>query len=297
MESMRSLAVLLATAVFVACSPREIADPTPQPRTATATAPATAMATSTVPMGPAATPANTRLPTATPTVTPIPHLQFDIDESVPATERGLISIGIRLADEYAAVELGGAVERPILVQVATEGVCIGGASAVGYRICFNAASPNWLALEPDYLKLKIASHEYFHVWQHELFCYREPKWLFEGLAEWFGYRVIVEEGLVEQAVASAARQQVLQGAPILEPLADQEVLYAAPQPNQYALWSFAAERLMVRHSAGAIRGFCAGNREGLRWQEAFEDAFGEPVDDFYASFEEWRAGFLPYSAP
>jgi hypothetical protein len=75
------------------------------------------------------------------------------------------------------------------------------------------------------------------------------------------------------------------------------VLYAAPQPNQYALWSFAAERFMVSHDPDDVRSFCAGNARGLRWQQAFEDAFGEPVEDFYASFEEWRADFLPFTVP
>jgi hypothetical protein len=216
---------------------------------------------------------------------------------VPPKERGLISIGIRLAEDHAASALDGAVQRPIFIDVATEGVCIGGASAIGYRICFNAASPSWLALEPDYLKLKIAAHEYFHVWQHELFCYQQPKWLYEGLAEWFGYRVIVSEGLVEPAVGSGERQRVLQDDPILEPLSRQEVLYAAPQPNQYALWSFAAERLMVSHEPADVRTFCAGNALDVPWEEAFEQAFDEPVEDFYTEFEEWRAEFLPYTIP
>jgi hypothetical protein len=224
-------------------------------------------------------------------------VEFEIDESVPPKEQGLIEIGIRLAGEYLRDELGETIELPVRVRVATDGVCIGGATAIGYEICVNAASPAWLALAPDYLKVKIAAHEFFHVWQHDRFCYREPKWLFEGLAEWFAYNVIAGQGLVEPAVASGERQQTLQQAPILDPLAAQEVLYAAPQPNQYALWSFAAERLMVGNEAVDVGEYCAGNAEGLRWQDAFEDAFGEPVNAFYAAFEEWRADFLPYTVP
>jgi hypothetical protein len=216
---------------------------------------------------------------------------------VPPKEQGLIEIGIRLADQYLEDELGETIELPVRIQVATDGVCIGGATAIGYEICVNAASPAWLALAPDYLKVKIAAHEYFHVWQHDRFCYREPKWLFEGLAEWFAYRVIVGQGLVEPAVASGERQRTLQQAPILDRLEAQEVLYAAPQPNQYALWSFAAERLMARSDADAISAFCAANADGLRWQEAFATAFDTPVETFYTEFEAWRAGFLPYTVP
>jgi hypothetical protein len=296
---MRWTALLLAGCAVLACAPRDRVEPTPPPRSPAFAATPTAVepTASTLPAGAATTASISPIPTATPAPAPGPHLQFDIDDSVPATEAGLIAIGIRLAEELAEAEFGGAVQRTIFIQVATEGVCIGGASAIGYQVCFNAASRNWLALEPDYLKVKIAAHEYFHVWQHELFCYRQPKWLSEGLAEWFGHQVIVDEGLVEQVVASGERQQVLQREPILQPLSEQELLYAAPQPNQYALWSFAAERLMVSRNPGDLRAFCAGNGEDLSWQQAFEAAFGEPVEDFYAAFEEWRAGFLPYSSP
>lgn len=295
---MRVLAAFaLGLTLLVACSPREAAEPTATP---TPTAAPTVTATPVAPASTAtATPTRTATPTSTPSPTPAPppRLQFDIDESVPATERGLIAIGIEAADRWAEAEFGGAVRRTVFIQVATDGVCIGGASAIGYQICFNAGSESWLNLEPDYRKVKIAAHEYFHVWQHDLFCYRQPKWLFEGLAEWFGYGAIIEAGVLESVAASAERQELLQGAPIREPLSAQEILYAAPQPNQYALWSFAAERLMVRHDAAALRTFCAGNAMEMTWQDSFAAAFGQPVEDFYADFEAWRAEFLPYSAP
>lgn len=215
-----------------------------------------------------------------------------MDEGIDPREQALIQIGVEVGQRYAEEHLSGKVRRTVTVHIANEGVCIDGANAIGYRICVNAASESWRSLSPEWRKVKIAAHEYFHVWQTDLFCYGEPKWLFEGLAEWFGYKVVEEAGMVDEVVASVARQQLLQEHPIEEPLAEQERLYAAPAPEQYALWSFAASLLMTGHDGEDLRTFCAGQAEGLSWQESFEAAFGEPVETFYAEFEEWRAGFL-----
>lgn len=304
-----TIAVALALLLLaVACSPRDAAEPSPTATQAPATATSTTSPptpTATVERSPSPTPTPTPMPTPsptpagptpTPTNTPVPEpIEFEFDEEVPARERALIQLGVLSGQDYAEEVLDGAVVRTVFVQVANTGVCIDGASAIGYKICVNAGTDSWQSLA-DYLKLKIAAHEYFHVWQHDLFCYREPKWMFEGLAEWFGYEAIIEDGLVERVAASVERQQVLQRDPIHEPLSEQEILYAAPNRPQYALWSFAAQRLMSGIGADELRTFCAGRRDGLEWEEAFEEAFGEPVEAFYEEFEEWRSEFLPYSA-
>ncbi|MCA9855458.1 MAG: hypothetical protein KC482_18040 [Dehalococcoidia bacterium] len=295
---MRSLAILaaLVIAVATACSPRETAEPSPSP-TDSATAAPTATAAGTAPPSPTAVKTPTpKPPTATPTATAIPSVVFTSDSDITERERALVQLGVLIGEEYANEQFGGGSRRTVFVHIAHAGVCISGASAIGYEICVNAASDSWVALSPDYLKLKILAHEYFHVLQHDLFCYREPKWLFEGLAEWYGYEAIIDAGLVDRIAASTERQVELQDSPIHEPLSEQEILYAAPTRPQYALWSFAAQRLMAGNSDEEVRAFCAGRRDDLTWKESFADAFGQTVEEFYEEFEVWRDGFLPYSA-
>ncbi len=286
-----ALAAVLAATLAIACSPRQGAEPTP---TATATRPVSPTVVAPTPR-PTAT--RTPSPTPMPTATPVPaSIQYTFDDDVDPREQALIQLGVRAGEDYANDHFGGAASRTVFVHVANDNSCINGATAIGYEICVNAVSDSWVALSPDYLKLKVLAHEYFHVWQHDLFCYREPQWLYEGMAEWFGYQAIVSAGLVDPVAASVERQVLLQEEPIHTPLSEQEGAAVAPQPADYALWSFAAQRLMSGHTDADVRTFCAGKGEGLTWQESFEEAFGMSVEDWYAEFEEWRAGFLPYSA-
>ncbi len=288
------IAATVAGVFAIACSARDAAEPTRQP-TASPTATSTAVRTL-VPPTPPPTATRTPSPTPMPTATPVPaSIQYTFDDDVDPREQALIQLGVRAGEDYANDHFGGAASRTVFVHVANDNSCINGATAIGYEICVNAGSDAWIALSPDYLKLKVLAHEYFHVWQHDLFCYREPEWLYEGMAEWYGYQAIVSAGLVDPVAASVERQVLLQQEPIHTPLSEQESATAAPQPAEYALWSFAAQRLMSGHNDADVRTFCAGKGEGLTWQESFEEAFGMSVEDWYMEFEEWRAGFLPYS--
>jgi len=290
-----SLAFVLLAASAVAaagCSTREAAPaptPTPAPPTATAT-----------PEPPARTPTATTTPvtpTPTATATPEPHIRYNVDPEAPLRERSLVELGVTMGEEYAAAHLGGAVQRQILVIITTEALCIHGAVTIGYEICINVANKNWQAIPEDYFKVKVAAHEYFHVWQHELRCYREPKWLFEGAPEYLGYQAIIDKRLIDPVAASVAQQLVLRDAAPLPELKAFEVAYAAPTEANYALWNFAVEQLLTGRDPSALRDFCEMAKEEDSWQAAFEAVFGETPEAFYAQFEDWRAGFLPPGTP
>lgn len=281
--------LLLLTASLSACSAREepVATPTTTPTpAATATrAPETPAPTET----PAASP--TPAPTATPT--PEPHVRYNVDPKAPVREGSLVELGINMAEAYAEDALGGAVHRQILVIVTTEALCIHGAVTIGYEICINVGNKSWQALTDDWFKVKVAAHEYFHVWQHELRCYREPKWLFEGAPEYLAYRAIIANGLVDPVAASVAQQMVLRESPALPPLDAFEVSYAAPAEAHYALWYFAVERLLEGREPGLLDDFCRKARDEDDWRVAFADVFGETPGTFYEAFAAWRADFLP----
>jgi hypothetical protein len=203
-----------------------------------------------------------------------------------------VELGITMAEEFSAENLGGAVQRQILVIVTTEALCIHGAVTVGYEVCINVGNKNWQAIPADYLKIKIAAHEYFHVWQHELRCYREPKWLFEGAPEYLAYEAITGQSLVDPVAASVAQQLVLKEASPLPALSQFEVAYSAPTEAHYALWYFAVQQLMQGHEPLALRDFCRMDHEGGDWQSAFAEVFGESPAAFYERFAAWRTEFL-----
>jgi len=279
------LTLLAALTVAAACSSRDAAPtPTPSP------APATAIDT---PEPPSRTPTTPGSPTPTETPTPEPHIRYNVDPNAPLRERSLVELGVTMGDDYAAAHLGGAVQRQILVIITTEALCIHGAVTIGYEICINVGNKNWEAIAEDYFKVKVAAHEYFHVWQHELRCYRDPKWLFEGAPEYLGYQAIIDKGLIDPVAASVAQQLVLKDAAPLPGLKAFEVAYAAPTEAEYALWYFAVQQLMAGRDLSALRDFCEMAKEEDSWQVAFEAVFGETPTAFYTEFEDWRAGFLP----
>ena len=136
----------------------------------------------------------------------------------------------------------------------------------------------------------IIAHEYFHVLQHFLRPWEEwgplePVWLTEGTAEYFAARYAFNAERYDQFVAyqrGVARQYPFE--------ATTSDLYAP-----YVLGFLALDWLMADASDDAHIEYFRRTHELGFWREAFHEAFGMTIDDFYPAFEAYRVdvGALP----
>lgn len=189
-----------------------------------------------------------------------------------------------MAREYLQ-EHGGAVERTVFVRITTSAECIHGISAVGYNVCVYVEGERWAGLDGSD-RLKTVIHEYIHVLQHELGCYRIPQWLYEGMAEHAAQTITADAGFTIYAEELAKATALREDSGDRRPLADFENGRKAASLGDYANWFVATDQLAGGAGIAAARELCEAVGEGTPWDDAFAASFAVSVEDFYESFDQ-----------
>lgn len=145
----------------------------------------------------------------------------------------------------------------------------------------------------------VLAHEYVHVLQHQLAegASRGPAWLSEGVAVYGEalHRAVLQQGLTASEGLDERRREE---AALLVRLAEIPVLRGLERVDDpaerihYRLGLLAADWLAQRAGAEALADYYRRLPSVERWQEAFENAFGLGLDDFYAAFEVYLAELL-----
>ncbi|RYE08027.1 MAG: hypothetical protein EOP22_15280 [Hyphomicrobiales bacterium] len=234
--------------------------------------------------------------------------RYDIAANVPADEVDVIKRTTAMAETYLMANFGSGIpeakRKRITIKIVATGKGNqehggGGGVATAFagtkqRPFFDVAHVQWnqnsqgrgWTNEAD--SMKTVAHEYAHIWQGELGAISGsrqplPGWVNEGIAEYLGYRVIVDAGLmnwenVRPFVLNGAMQDQL-GTPL----------------DKITAWpghaGFLAIDWLVESSPNglpALRQLGEAVGEGRSTKAAFYDAFGLELDDFYAQFEAWR---------
>jgi hypothetical protein len=176
------------------------------------------------------------------------------------------------------------------------------AEAGDHGVVVVAFTPSWERASAAG-RLKILAHELFHHVQQELQGNQSswgttpesqvrpngPVWLNEGSAEWMGYQVAAAAGVY--SYSSSLAGYIAQAKATDVPLQAFET-YAGIHATPIAYgWLFAACDLLASR-AGGLPSFLDYWRRiaaGTPWRDAFQQAFGRSVDQFYAEFAAYRA--------
>lgn len=140
---------------------------------------------------------------------------------------------------------------------------------------------------------KIPAHEYVHVYQFQNGCGSaasdttiSPKWFIEGEAEWLSIKVLREAGWLPQQF-STYDIEVMPSRQISGELKSFETPEQA-SVDKYPLFTLAIDYLMKDRDIKMLDNFCANIGKGQTRQEAFQNAFGISLDEFYEGFEVYR---------
>jgi hypothetical protein len=155
----------------------------------------------------------------------------------------------------------------------------------------------------DAANQKIIAHELFHVLQyqtHHLIHAGEtpfnqvrptgPVWLDEGAPEMIGFRVMADRRL--DTYADALDTQIAFTRQNSTPLDQLERLSQTFNvPNVYSLFALSVDHLLKVSPAGvsSLAAYYRALGAGAAWADAFKQAFGMSVADYYANFAAYRS--------
>ena len=225
---------------------------------------------------------------------------YSVDPGVSHADQTRIKNGIDWATAYLDASFEGHRTTPVVVVMNDQpdecfGQTGGAFGPTQNVICLNTANSNWRGQEE-----KTTAHEYFHTLQWELNCWRAPRWLQEGSAEYFGYEVAIANGRYSRAfVEGFARiTGIVDNRASIGTLREQEQTTVSVA-DSYKLFAYAAGELMRGPGFVSYRRFCEKFASGADWHAAFADAFGVTVDAFYARIDQQVAALksVPYVAP
>ncbi len=169
------------------------------------------------------------------------------------------------------------------------------------------------ASNPFYTLLESIAHEYFHVLQYQLVAPRslsevEPYWLVEGMAMNFdlaytqsrsGRRPFIGDNGRFSPYRDLDYAINLQGAMTpgwLRNILTESNFRDGHQVHPIYAYSMAfagAHFLVGEAGEDSVVEFWRLFQQRPTWQQAFEEAFGMGIEDFYNSFEEWLPDQLP----
>jgi hypothetical protein len=147
----------------------------------------------------------------------------------------------------------------------------------------------------------IMAHEYFHIvqkyWSKKNFDGQSPHWLSEGSAEYLGFGVAANAGLVDRNQLRKEKIERTRG--ILNPLSTMETRQGAEAEDtetKYSVGYLAAEFLATNYGESALlKTYWQARATANTWQDAFQTAFGISPSEYYQKFEEYRrTQFPPY---
>lgn len=169
--------------------------------------------------------------------------------------------------------------------------------------CFDVASLANFRWDDRSNNLKTFAHEVHHVYQQQLVpnFWRStmvapntvrasgPIWLWEGAAEWVGWRIAMDLETTNYATKRAEWEQIARQ--INQPLNKFETVAASDSVvNAYQFYVLALDELLTLAPAGAssLSSFYEEINAGTQWKTAFKRAFGLSVEEFYGHFETVR---------
>jgi hypothetical protein len=205
---------------------------------------------------------------------------------IKASDRSKIVQGLDAGKAYVDVHLS-AIQIPVCVDVRFDVDRNGGGQTSGTRVLLFTAPAGWRYAMAWHLS-KVMAHEYGHLWQRATRgnSSPEPNWLIEGVAEYIGYRALIEARVVgENELRGFAQSNAEHESATLRSFEPRPP--AAPQAN-YGLVYLALEYLLEDRGPASLQAFYVGLAQGKAWQEAFQSAFGLSSDSFYDRFESHR---------
>jgi hypothetical protein len=174
----------------------------------------------------------------------------------------------------------------------------GGAVAAGPRV-FIFAGPEWSRASQVERRLLVA-HELFHAYQYQLIAANNfvsgaaldplPDWLIEGSAEWgAAHAVSAAGGVSYDVLLGLSRDRSRNTAASLVEIEQESPVHGLGDAAPYATGMVAVDMLVRNSSELSVFVFWARVGRLGDWRQAFSDAFGETVPEFYARFEAERA--------
>ena len=240
----------------------------------------------------------------------LPGAPFDllVQPGVGDAEVAAVRDGLYAADRHLRTVLRANVTRRVEVRLARTQGCQPLASpagpptgwAVARRLCLNTRAPAWrhqFAEDPT-LIAAVAAHEHVHNAQGQLGCLRPAGehqwlWLFEGMAVHLAFQSLVAAGRWPDSRAPAQLRDWGLADADLDPLPAYERSGAGGGDAAYALFHLATRQLDAQAARpSALMDFCRAVGGGRPWRDAFAEAFGMPVDEFYDRFAAARPGLI-----
>ena len=226
-------------------------------------------------------------------------VRFVVGNDVAAGDEAVIREGIQLAEGFTTTALGIDPLQGVTVTVRTSNIDDRFvAEAKGTTVLIQTGHPLWIDTYPPLRRQQNPIHEYFHLVQVSLADQvvvpgnLGPLWLVEGSAEYFGWRALVEAGIVSADDIRAYHMANVAFSPPMGPLSDYEhdpAFYTFG--SSYSLGYLAVELLVESAGIASLAEFYQELANAPDWPTAFTTTFGQAPDTFYALFEETRWSF------
>ncbi|MGE0226916.1 MAG: hypothetical protein AB7I38_13610 [Dehalococcoidia bacterium] len=214
----------------------------------------------------------------------------------PQDQLVLVEYAAKLARDSFYRRLGFYLDGPVTINVVNVPELPVHAAAFlreGNRISsitVNVGQATW-AIETPLDRTKVVAHEYFHVVQNWLRggtdTSDEPLFLVEGSAEYAGYLATVDAGMLRLGELRSHLLQRLRRQRILLPALDRLLDHGPLALTGYTLAALAVERLVGPAGLDPIARYTMLVRDHPP-PDAFEAAFGRPLQAFYGDFAVWR---------
>jgi len=178
----------------------------------------------------------------------------------------------------------------------------GGAEAGAGAIFIYTTGPVWLSMLSRSDRYGVVAHEYFHVAQsllhkrypedfaipHDQVRSQGPAWLVEGSANYVAHRVLADNGLLDYAAVRASAIADARSSAVPLNAMESNTGFASVGNLQWPISELAADFLVQQTGVPALLSFWDAIGRGSAWKDAFQSAFGQTVDSFYAGFEAYR---------
>jgi hypothetical protein len=219
---------------------------------------------------------------------------FCFDADLPERDRDDITEAVRLGQDVIAQYFG----NPEMTGVRINGfstVSAGGdeslATTLDRSIAVYAGSDVWQSI-PPVERIQTLVHEFFHVYQNVMTQDSDavvPLWFTEGTAEAVGYLAATQLGVTDQSEFYDMAEYSLTEYPIAGTLQDLQS-NGSMGADAYPLAYIAIQYLLGSKglSVSALGDVYTQLQQGATFDQAFQTAFGESLEQFSAAFEAWR---------
>jgi len=224
-------------------------------------------------------------------------ISYCFDPALPERDRGDITEAIRLGQDLIAryFDIGdlSGVRVNGFATVSSDGP-ESLATTLNRSIVVYAGSSIWQSLAPVE-RIQTLVHELFHVYQNvmtEESSAIVPLWFTEGVAEAVGYLAAAQLGVTDQNEFYEMAGYSLSEFPAPEPLTELRS-GGSMSADDYPLAYIAIQYLLGSKglSVGALGDVYRELATGASFEQAFQNVFGESLDQFAADFERWRPTF------